>query len=239
MLSFPATAGAGHEGDSPSIDRGGAAAIEALPSDARRCVFVCDRPLDAGRWTFFPDREAAAGSPLAERLFAIPTIESVLIAHDQVTLTRRDEGWSMVARGVRKLRRLLGDPTPGGESWRELGAAVGVAIRDHIASGEVAVAEAARASMPSSRELRRRVQAVLDADVNPVVAGHGGGVSIVDVLDNVVYVRMAGGCQGCGLADMTLKHGVEAAIRDALPEVGAIVDLTDHRAGVNPYFRPS
>ena len=78
---------------------------------------------------------------------------------------------------------------------------------------------------------------MLDEQVNPVIAGHGGGVSILDVKDNVVYVQMWGGCQGCGLADMTLKNGVEAAVRDAVPEVGEIIDLTNHRAGKNPYRR--
>jgi Fe-S cluster biogenesis protein NfuA len=85
--------------------------------------------------------------------------------------------------------------------------------------------------VPNEAELRARIQRVLDEQVNPVIAGHGGGVSILDIKDNVVYVPMWGGCQGCGLADMTLKNGVKAAVRDAVPEVGEIIDLTNHRAG--------
>ena len=59
--------------------------------------------------------------------------------------------------------------------------------------------------------------------------------SLVDLIDNVVYLRMSGGCQGCGLADITLRHGVDAAIREAVPEIGRIHDLTNHAAGVMPY----
>ena len=68
-----------------------------------------------------------------------------------------------------------------------------------------------------------------------MVASHGGGVELVDLVDNVVYLRMSGGCQGCGLADITLRHGVDAAIRDVVPEIGRIHDLTNHAAGVMPY----
>ena len=131
---------------------------------------------------------------------------------------------------------MLGDPTPGGASWRVLGRGIAGAIRAHLASGKPAVSEQARAKMPTSAELKRRVQEVFELAINPVVEGHGGGVTLVDLLDNVVYLRMSGGCQGCGLADMTLKHGVEAALRDAVPELGEIVDLTDHKSGISPYF---
>ena len=99
------------------------------------------------------------------------------------------------------------------------------------------VADPPPVHVPNESEPRERIQRVLDEQVNPVIAGHGGGVSILDVKDNVVYVQMWGGCQGCGLADMTLKNGVEAAVRDAVPEVGEIIDLTNHRAGRNPFRR--
>ena len=62
-------------------------------------------------------------------------------------------------------------------------------------------------------------------------------MTILDVKDNVLYLQMWGGCQGCGLADMTLKHGVEAAVREAVPEIGEIFDLTDHASGRNPYHK--
>jgi len=88
-------------------------------------------------------------------------------------------------------------------------------------------------------QIRAKVQYLLDTAINPAVAGHGGVVSLIDVKDKMVYLQMGGGCQGCGMADVTLKHGVEMMIREGVPEVVDIIDVTDHAAGQNPYFTGS
>ena len=85
--------------------------------------------------------------------------------------------------------------------------------------------------------LARAVQVVLDTRINPGVGGHGGMVSLIDVRDGKAYMRFGGGCQGCAAVDVTLRAGVEAALRDAVPEITAVVDVTDHAAGENPYYR--
>jgi Fe/S biogenesis protein NfuA len=82
----------------------------------------------------------------------------------------------------------------------------------------------------------RAVQEVLDRQINPGVGSHGGMVSLVDVRDGTAFMRFGGGCQGCAAVDVTLKQGVETAIRAAVPQVQAIVDVTDHGAGENPYY---
>ena len=84
--------------------------------------------------------------------------------------------------------------------------------------------------------LAQRVQDVLDAEVNPGVAGHGGSVSLVKVAGDVAVIQLHGGCQGCGAADLTLKQGIERMIKGAVPEIRAVQDATDHEAGVNPYY---
>lgn len=81
-----------------------------------------------------------------------------------------------------------------------------------------------------------RVQQLLDSELNPAVAGHGGRISLVGVKDNRVYLTFGGGCHGCGMVDMTLKHGVEARIRELIPEVVEVVDTTDHATGENPFY---
>ena len=86
--------------------------------------------------------------------------------------------------------------------------------------------------------LANAVQEVLDRQINPGVGSHGGMVTLVEVRDGAAYLRFGGGCQGCAAVDVTLKHGVEAAIRAAVPGVTAIVDATDHAAGANPYYSP-
>lgn len=83
----------------------------------------------------------------------------------------------------------------------------------------------------------RAVQEVIDRQINPGVGSHGGMVTLVDVRDGTAYLQFGGGCQGCAAVDVTLKHGVETAIRAAVPSILAIVDATDHDAGANPYYQ--
>lgn len=83
----------------------------------------------------------------------------------------------------------------------------------------------------------RAVQEVIDRQINPGVGSHGGMVTLVDVKGGTAYLRFGGGCQGCAAVDVTLKQGVETAIRAAVPGISAIVDATDHDAGANPYYQ--
>ena len=86
-------------------------------------------------------------------------------------------------------------------------------------------------------ELADRVRTVLNSQVNPAIAAHGGAINLVDMDGTEVYVEMTGGCQGCALSRMTLKQGVERMLRQALPELTAVHDVTDHSEGANPYFQ--
>lgn len=83
----------------------------------------------------------------------------------------------------------------------------------------------------------RAVQDVLDRQINPGVGSHGGMVTLVEVRDGTAYMRFGGGCQGCAAVDVTLKQGVETAVKSSVPAISAIVDVTDHEAGVNPYYQ--
>jgi len=84
-----------------------------------------------------------------------------------------------------------------------------------------------------------RVRALLDTRINPAIASHGGVAELVAVEGDTVYLRLGGGCQGCGLAQVTLSQGIEVAIKDAIPEIVHVVDVTDHASGENPYFESS
>ncbi|MFH1016631.1 MAG: iron-sulfur cluster assembly accessory protein [Pseudomonadota bacterium] len=86
-------------------------------------------------------------------------------------------------------------------------------------------------------EQARKIQDFLDAEINPSLASHGGGADLVDLRDNKAYLKMGGGCQGCGMANATLKTGIEARLREAFPELAGVVDVTDHAHGENPYFK--
>ena len=82
----------------------------------------------------------------------------------------------------------------------------------------------------------QRVAQVLEEQINPAIAAHGGFAELVAVEEEVAYLRLSGGCQGCGLAAVTLSQGIEVAIRDSVPEIARVVDVTDHESGDNPYF---
>ena len=82
-----------------------------------------------------------------------------------------------------------------------------------------------------------KVQNVIDERVNPGIASHGGFLSLIDVKDNTAYVQFGGGCQGCGMANVTLKGSVEVMIKQAIPEIEQVLDVTDHADGTNPYYR--
>jgi Fe/S biogenesis protein NfuA len=84
--------------------------------------------------------------------------------------------------------------------------------------------------------ISQKIQELLDGEVNPGLGMHGGFVSLVEVRDGVAYVAFGGGCQGCGMVDVTLKEGVEVRIKEAVPEVQEVVDTTDHSRGTNPYY---
>jgi Fe/S biogenesis protein NfuA len=95
---------------------------------------------------------------------------------------------------------------------------------------------AGRPEADLSGPVAQAVIRVLEDRLNPAIAAHGGRVDLVAVDDSIAYVRLSGGCQGCGMAAVTLSQGVEAEILDAVPEISEVVDVTDHASGTNPYY---
>jgi Fe-S cluster biogenesis protein NfuA len=190
--------------------------ITGEPISDTTCRFTVERPVYPDKSFAFLSKEAAESSPLAERLFEIDGITRVVISHDQITINKSAQA-----------------------DWPAIGKSIGAAIRAHLATDDPAVSDAAWNNVPSSEELREQVRQVLDTEINPSIAGHGGVVTLIDVKDNQVFIQMGGGCQGCGQADVTLKFGIENSIRAAVPGVGDILDVTDHAAGRNPYYTPS
>jgi Fe/S biogenesis protein NfuA len=96
-----------------------------------------------------------------------------------------------------------------------------------------------RAGADLSGEIPQRVIRVLEEQINPSIASHGGRAELVAVEDDTAYLRLGGGCQGCGLAKVTLSEGIAVAIQRAVPEIQQVVDVTDHTAGDNPYYEQS
>ena len=71
-----------------------------------------------------------------------------------------------------------------------------------------------------------------------MVASHGGNISLIDIQDGRAYVEFGGGCKGCGMVNVTLKQGVEVIIKENIPSITEILDVTEHADGTNPYYQP-
>jgi Fe-S cluster biogenesis protein NfuA len=184
---------------------------EVDQSDIHVCRFTVDRPVHSGA-AVFTSAEEAKENGLADQLFKIPGITKVEVDGYKVAVTQS-----------------------GSEDWRQIGKRIGSAIRTFL-NPPPEIQEGDR--LPPE-EVRRRVQQVLDEQINPGVASHGGFVELLDVQEDSVFIRMGGGCQGCGAADMTLKMGIERLIRENVPQVREILDATDHASGRNPYYTAS
>ncbi len=193
--------------------------ITAEPIDNQRCKFVVSVPVWAGGVRRFTSADEAKGSPLAEAIFAIPGlgVSELIVSGNIVTVVKQSAA-----------------------PWQAVGKPVGIAIRSAVTADVPAVTAVPK---PASGEaltddaLYEQVAKVFDEQVNPMVARHGGRVELIDVQDAVVMLRMGGGCQGCGMADVTLRQGIEGMLAQLVPAVRGIVDITDHTSGANPYFQ--
>jgi len=190
---------------------------ETSQADPETCKFIVSRTVHPGGPFFFDSKERAAGSPLVERLFALSGVAHVLVAETVVTVGK--------------------DPSV---AWSVLKSAIGAAIRTQLLTVVPAIFEAPRGTSTRGRtddEVRSVVQDVLDREVNPSIAGHGGKISIVDVRDGSLSISMSGGCQGCAASSVTLRQGFEVMVRRVAPEIVDIVDSTDHGAGKKPFYQ--
>ncbi len=190
--------------------------IKAQPSTAGdQCLFMVNRPLFSGYSWWFPSFESAEGSALAERLFSLDDVESVLVHESTLTITRKDKN--------------LFD-------WKPFAAEIGANLRDLLEEGGSLILDKIINEMPSQDIIEEGIQKAINEEVNPGVAGHGGLITLQNIKGNTITIQMGGGCQGCSSADLTLKQGIHSSFRKFVPQIGAIFDETDHAAGLNPYF---
>jgi NFU1 iron-sulfur cluster scaffold homolog, mitochondrial len=93
-------------------------------------------------------------------------------------------------------------------------------------------------SRAGAADLADAARRVLDAEVNPAIAAHRGHVTVTGAENGWIRIRLDGGCQGCSLAEVTIRQGIEPLLRDRLPAVTGLTDVTDHEAGTDPFFSP-
>ena len=176
------------------------------------CKFIIDRPIiKMGDVAYFR-KEMAGKSRLPNELFKLGYITKVGIEGDTLVLTS----------DMKDIQ------------WAEKGKDIGKVIRDFLALGVPPIV--IEAIEEQDDEVFKEVNDLIENLVNPSVGMHGGVVKLVRVMDGKAYVTMGGGCQGCSAASVTLKQGVESMIVAKVDEIMEVVDITNHDAGVNPYY---
>lgn len=177
------------------------------------CDFVLGNPVEKYGAYRFDSLAEAQGSALAEELFRVEGVVSVTVIGATVTVAKSN-------------------PNP----WQEMGKQIGQAIRRAMQSAKPLIAQNMKKRTTQEQELLKKANDVIQNQINPAIAAHGGWIELLDAKDNDLFIRMGGGCQGCAASAATLKQGVERSFQEAIPAIGKIIDTTDHTAGQNPYY---
>lgn len=154
----------------------------------------------------------AAGVPVAEAVLSVPGIVEVVLA-DHVVEVEKNPSFE----------------------WCDLEEQVQYAITAAVSGMEAAPSGEGSQEMDDDM-MYDLVAKIFQTEINPAVAQHGGAVELIDVQDATVVLRMQGGCQGCGMANVTLRQGIEGSLKRVLPALRGIQDITDHASGTDPYF---
>jgi len=188
-----------------------------MEPQANGCTFLVDRPLLDGLSFWAPDADTAYGSaPLAGAIFDLGGIATVLIHGMTVTVSRDGTEFS---------------------PWEEVAKRIGAQIRAHLKSGMPVLDPDYQARIADEATIAKELQKVIDEEINPGIASHSGVITLNRVVGNTAYITMGGGCHGCAASTITLRSGIEGAFRGAVPELGAVLDETDHTSGTNPFFK--
>jgi NFU1 iron-sulfur cluster scaffold homolog, mitochondrial len=188
--------------------------VIAKPLDETRCTLLLSRPVHQPGVRRYSSVSEAADAPVAQAVLGVPWVADVVVAGDELTVTKRG----------------------GSPPWSELAAQLRYAVRTAMEQGE-APPPPEDGGPEEDDAIFRVADQICRTQINPWVAEHGGKVELIDVQDGTVVLRMSGGCQGCGMARVTLRQGVETALRRAIPALREVRDVTDHAAGTTPYFR--
>ena len=153
---------------------------------------------------------------------------------------------SVIARGAVGLRvvaaddgvvTLAADGSPG--AVRPILHRIEAQIRAAVPGVTAVKLASADPALPEAGDLGSAAQLILDAEINPAIAAHRGRVTVTGGSDGWIRVRLEGGCQGCSLAEVTLRQGIEPVLRARLPQLTGVVDVTEHEAGTEPFFSPA
>ena len=189
--------------------------VTAEPVDEARCKFILSRTVGHTGVRKYRSASEASDSLVAQAVLGVPGICEVSISGNVLTVAKGD----------------------GSPPWSTLEPQVHYAVNTAMAPVE-SPAPRKSGGPEDDNAMFDLVHEIFETRINPGVAQHGGKVELIDVQDATVVLRMMGGCQGCGMANVTLRQGIEESLRGAIPSLKGIEDITDHASGTNPYFSP-
>lgn len=165
----------------------------------------------------YSESKQALSSPIANKIFGFPWTESITVGTDFVTITKQDwVDWEVLEEPLKGL------------------------IEEHFTDKTGDIEENPEMENKNSPKLdsteAQKIQTLIENEINPSLASHGGYVVLHSVENDTVYLEMGGGCQGCAMSYMTLKEGIESAIQSVVPSIKQVIDVTDHSQGDNPFY---
>lgn len=166
----------------------------------------------------YTDSTEALSSPMASKIFGFPWTDQITVGTNFITVRKQDwVEWSV-----------LEEPLKGIVS--EHFSALSEPIEENP---EMDTAKGPSLDSPEAKT----IQTLIEEQINPALASHGGFVVLHSVEGDKVFMEMGGGCQGCAMSYQTLKEGIEGAIKEAVPSISTVIDVTNHAAGDNPFYR--
>lgn len=201
--------------------------ITAEPSEIPDiCSFTVSEPLFPNDTLVCSNRVDSYGSPLLEVLFQIEGVVEVAITHNLLTIKKNSKReWESLAKDIGVVVRSVLEG--GGPLFR-------VGIKGILKKEKKGIKNPNRSKFKDPESLE--VFDLIEEKTNPAIAAHGGHIELLRVEDHIAYIKMSGGCQGCGMALQTLKKGVMVALKEAIPSITDLVDETDHSSGTNPFY---
>jgi Fe-S cluster biogenesis protein NfuA len=185
---------------------------ETSIADPETCRFTVDRVVEPGGPFSFDREQPSASSPLIAQLFSFDDVAHIVVSGSTVSVTKVPAA-----------------------SWENLRQPIGAQIRSQLQTGQPAIAKPSR-TVRNDQQIRESIESLLEREVNPSIAAHGGVITVVDLSDGVLSIAMGGGCQGCASSTATLRDGFETMARRVAPELVHIVDTTNHSAGAAPFY---
>lgn len=187
--------------------------VQASPLDPDALRFLLDAPVQASAGITRFDG-AAEDAPLSTALFAVAGVQRVEVDGTVIHIRKHADA-----------------------RWDDMKTPIAAAIRAVMPGTQAPLGNAVDPRQgDADAHLLEAVRGLLDSQVNPSIAGHGGHIHAEMVTEGTVFLRMSGGCQGCAASQLTLRGGVERKLRAALPDLRDIVDVTDHDAGTRPFY---